>query len=1785
MRWFLGSVLAVGVLGPSANSVHAFADSRAAYDMGKAAYQAGDFERAREQFLSASQTDPSNPEALLWLGKSYYQLGALNEAMAAWDATLKLTPNEPYSARMLAALRGQFGQADTTSALIDALLREHLYDPALLHAQKLLADKALTDVQRAKAMLQRAAALLGCGRVNDVPPAIQEILARYPKLADPAQTTLLLGQAYVRIKGEKTDEGLALLKKLVAQPSDSAAAAIAQLELSLFELDQAVNPARVEALAKWIAGNPQHPRVAEARMRLVDAYLAAANQSGVPRAESPLAKEDAAAIQVAAEIYKQTFWASDAQQLTQRLIKHLDERYLKNRSYFAAVSAADALLKAPLPRSSRIMALRASARYRTELALQQLAVSMAATGGAGMQNDPLPQSLVDMLSAMNQEFPSEPIWRDQAALAERLRQLGTGIPWPARLTEPKAPQAWAVQIALPVIKANGDESAVAEAINTIANIAIEIAKVEDPKANALAASINGRLLSAMSTEHREWIAVAQRQANLLAAAAKIEFEENEQANRAGGNAKLSATQQQLLAVLSKIAATQASQADQALKTLTSHLQPWIGAGHYKAAEDAYAQLLKALPATQQKIVRLAIARLWIEPVLQEHARLTQAGLAPARQLDPTLQKAIEELYTLHQGLSESDPLIVELRNVWDQVVKHYEQLEYFDVAENALAVKAAQAVASADAHAQLQLAGLRVKQAQRELDRLLKQHDAARKLTMTPAWQAAIATYEKFITDYPTSPFIDQATSSLLGIAKVFQDRQAYDVAAGLYADISVFAAKQKVLAPINPAGVSVADRAAVAAASTLDLKARQALAKTLSERKPGTPPPAKISDEFVAAIGAYKEFIKSRPNSPILGSAIRQISSIANEYAQADAWDAAGSIYADLLATGLPLRGIEQLEFSLASCQLGKAMPEHARQTLAALIVTPPVPASSGMSAGSSGGIAGLASGDSVTKDELVAVPITLPKPTFVGVPHDLPAMGVMAKSQDAAKADVAASVAINQIEGRRAAQVASLSESARQLRSDLVIDSKMKPQAEQIPVLSEAELKRLDGILDGTYKAFTALRSKYSALPIADQSRREILLMIAHWRSLQQWQRSAAMAQRYLADNPNDAELAAMRLQIAHDYLTFAAQLPQQVESQQAVLAELGKRFEQARAELARFVADFPDLREPRQQAQWDIAMSFLIQARTVATMSPTLARGQYVRAARELQRIATQQPEHPSIPRIPQTLAEIATELAGRAFFDEALLVWNDLANFDPISPLAQQAAPQIAATYQNNLNRPLRAVEAYLEINFARGGSDQASQNAIFQIGSHLKDQKRWVEALSVLETFVDSFPRHPNAGQALTLVGQIHQINEAWQDAITAYRRVINEYPSGSWVQEAKWSIAECTINLSQWREAVAAYEAYVAAYAKDGRVAEANRRMGILKDLSRYQTLVDEAGQRKSFDAQFQIASIIQTQLANPQKAIIEYRKVATNWPQSHLADDALYAIGTLYLSMGETDKGRESLLNVAIKYPDSNLADDALYQVGKSYEDESQKLAGLTRGDTEQLAQETAQRQAYAFVREARDANRFRSSERIQSLKKGGKAEQAELEEAKQAGSNLAWSSANFDMAINNAAKVVQTLTAAQLADRQDKMNAALRKAVEGYAAASRVPGADKAGDALLRMAVIYDEQLKDSQAALAAWQEIVRQFSGNAVAEEASWRIAQYYDRAGNWGEAVEAYKAFLRNYRRSPKAGQAQFSIAEGYEHLNKWVEAMDAYTNYLTNCPDGPLAGKAKEQINWIKTYRL
>ncbi len=1808
------------------SSAFAQADAQQSYQQAKAALEAGQFTEARDLAQKAAETDPDNAEVHLLLGRAHYQLGELDEAIAAWKRTLQLAPQQSFAIKMLAALRGETVEIDARIKFVELMLHERLYGPALQLCNRLFTEEALGDPQRVKLRTLWVELLVRTGKYADAQKGIQQLLTLDPQQVDQVQATLLLGQAKLRGDERAIAEGLALLRKVVAEHAGTPAAATASYELIALDLRGGVNSARANALADWLAANPDHHLVDRGRGALLDAYLGITRQGAAPTAKSDLSPTDLKALALVAGLYAGDLPVGKADTLTKQLLDHVKAHYVNHGAHAAAVKAAETLLAAPLPSTSRLPALKASGFSKYQLAMRWLGdQSRAGKLPQGVARGQLPQPLAEVVKVyetIRKEFPSAPPWVDQAKLAADVRGFSQKVLPLAEFQGLKGPDAWALDLALPVVKANGNAAAVKSAAETAQAIIQERAKLNKPGSRKLAVGLSTELLQAISDDHPSWAAVIVSYYTVMQNYMPYVFQENIKAGRAAENAKLSEVQKAYLATLGGHLSIETRHAPFAVKQLAEHVQPWVEHGHWEVAEQAYAAVVDALPENQRRQADLAVVQLWIGQVTREHHRLGATGLTVPRQLDPTLAKALARCCELQAGLDEEPSVLGQVRSVWDSIINHYRGLDYYDVAEAAIQVKAEKAVDAADEYAAFRLVLLQDEQARRGLARFLKQYGAAEKIALGPEFEKVIAGYTKFIAGRPTSTLVPQATEKIFAVGQFFEQHGAHAVAAGVYGDFAKFAAGVAVLSDAAPATVSTAERAALAVAAALDARARKALQETLADRKSDDPPPAKLSEEFAAAVAAYKAFIEAHPKSPQLAETTAKVMAVAYEYAKVDAWDVADSVYADLLSWELSLRRPQRLEFARGLCQLGRAMPDHARQVLSALTAgglrgtgTPTDPAMLAMMVQPRVTISGddrnetLRTGERTSRSgpaPPAAEPsaaatqpaAATPQPGGGGFGGGLGGMGLTleAGASDEAQRDSQLLALIRQQESNRAVQVAQLRDGfamnqlvtvqqAEQQGQNQQAAQQARRQAPAIPVLSEAELKRQEAALDAAYGIFQRIRKDHPHTPTAEQARGEILVMVGHWRGLSRWQRAVVLARRFLGDNPTDIELPKLRLEVARDQLAWASKPIEEKVTKQQKLAEVAQRFDAARAELAKIVADFAKQRSYQQQAQWEVANSYLQQARVVASFGPTLARGQYVRAAKELRGVAEAYPGHPRLGEIPQMLWNISAELEARRYDDEAILVWNELTIYDPMHSLSQQAAEKIAQAYHQKLQRPLKAAEVYQELNFARGGNDQNLQNAIFQIGSELKTQKRWVESLHVLETFVDSFPKHPQAGQALTMVGQIHQTNEAWEDAIAAYHRVINEFENGQFVQESKWAIAECKINLSRWAEATEAYRDYVKAYAKDAKVAEANGRIDVLKDLTLYQGLVDEDGQRKAFDAQYQIAAIVAGKLSNQVKAIIEYRKVVANWPASHLADDALFEVGRTYLALGEKEKARQALLQVAERYPTSPLADDALFTVGKSYEDEATALATVTRDTTLARNKDVAQRRAYE---EARD-NRFRQQQvkvdRIASLKAAGKGKSAATEEAAFAANYGQFNDANVRLFAQKAKQEVEALTATQLADRQDKINAALRRAVEAYTEASKLAGADKADEALLQMATIYDQRLKDSPAAMETWLEIVRQFSGTAVAENASWRIAETYQRQGDYAQAIDAYKSYLRNYRSGARAGDAQLAVAENYEHLGKWVNAMDEYTNYYTNFPEGPLVAKAKEQIAWIKTYRL
>jgi tetratricopeptide (TPR) repeat protein len=1630
---------------------------------------------------------------------------------------------------------------------------------------------------------------------------------------------------------DAADATLAELKKAPLTPESARVVAAAEKRWAerraAAELDTVLLTAQPEALAAWIGAHPDHPRVEEARRRLLAACFQATMNAGVPDEQSPLAEPVSAAIALTGEIIADIEKPEDAVKVTRQTLDFLTSHYAQRGSLDAAIAGANALLKLELPRAGRLAALQALIDFQTKLAIRDL--TRQANAGS-LVAGPLPGGVKQVISAcqkLREEFPAENGWLLQATLAQQVHALSGQTPWPTRIAEPKPPLDWAFVIALPVVE-QGDLGTEKTARDVIQKVVQECSAIQQqtqqPSAIGIASGLQAKLLAATDSADATWPATVLQYAQLLRADAAATFQRNAKSGAATANDALNEPAKTAVTALQNLVQAQPAQATPAMAELEALLQPWRQSQRLSVVEQGFELLAANLPPQSQREVRLRLARLWLTQVKQRDARLVAAGVQPAAALDPLLQKALVTCYDLRRETPENSPLLAEIKALRSEILGHYQGLDYEDVVATAIQVKGAPPVPDADAEAELDLARQQLRLARQEMQRTLKEHNGVERLAVTPAFQQALASLQQIIQARPTHPLTQSAIADVLGVAQGFSAYQRYDLAVSVYRDA------EKAWLEIEPLTVRVqnqplaTERAALATATALKQAAEKALQESRKEQGSDAKPPQQLSPEYAAAIDAYVHNVNDYQDGPLVANSLAGIQQIAVSYAELGSWDVAGTVYDGLLKLELPLRVPERLVFAKAVCMVGKVMPEHGVQLLKAMsqdnsrwenesremlamsgydYARGTLDIGGGMA---SGGFAGRFERPEDTSAPPASGPGARPQPAGeVAQPLIAGDSGAQAAGQSQPKPDAnmpaptdSLSLGVNQdpAAAQREAtllaavqrQEAMIANRVAQLRDRQIAFRQTAVQSAQqvsLTVLSDAEVARQATAIEAAYAALHAITQEYPHTSTSGQARSEIMVLIAHWREINRWKRAADLARKFLGDHPQDPSYVGIRTEIARDLLAWASAGVDGDQSKQQTLETLNDRFTAARDELAAIVADFPDNPSVRQQAEWDIATSFLTQAKVVASLSPTLARGQFVRSAEELLKVAETYHDHPNINAVPQLLWQISQELTGRGFYDEAITVWTGIAVHYPLDPLARQATMQTAQTYQSQLGLPLRAVETYVELYFATGGTDASIQNTVYQIATDLKAKKRWIEALHVLETFTNAFPTHPQAGQALTAIGDIHQTNEAWEDAITAYERVIDEYAGSEWNKQARWAIAECKINLSQWDAAAAAYRKFAQDYGEDARVAEANRRIDVLKNLARYQRVADEENQPKAFDAQYQIGEIVNSQLSNRVKAIIEFRKVADDYPKEHLADDALYQVGSLNYQLGDTAAAREALLAVAEQYPNSPLADDALFLVGRSFEKEAEKYSAVTRSKSEEIAQVEAQKQAYQLSQNARRLNRARGQEILSDLKKAGKLAEADEEVANYAARNKAYEQAAVEVIANQARQQAETLTAQQMADRQDKINAALRKAVDVYRKAAALVSGDKSDDALLRMADIYDQQLKDEEEALAVWQAIVKQFGGTPVAEDSSWKIAQYYERKNQHDKAINAYEQFLRSYRNSGRAGDAMIGIAEQFERLDKWVDAMDWYTSYVNKYPEGPQVARAKEQITWIKTYRL
>ena len=1761
-------ILTISILTPAIGRADAQADLTA----GRTAMDAGDLDKALNLLTSAAVALPQSVESQLALAECRLKLGQVEKALDKYREVLKLSPDHPVAKKIIEGLTGSqqsFAQKRATAAM---LIKLGAFAQAEVVTRQALAMPAEAN-QKAEARLDLAHALLmtnGPTAVDEAVRVIQDgtfspegrILAALAMLGQPEpnlpRVEELLKDLPEPPEGKKQLRDLAVLlvqledESKAADVSSKLAGALSVVGTSPFRT-QIVN----RAFTKLIAAAQQKIHKGDLNGALVILWPMVAS-GPVPANDVVLKPVKINGGWIEPRLNKGQAWAQVGSFIGTAGTAET-ARNVKTSAFLGQWLAAQVLLQATEKDASNAVALELAAKF------------------------------VSFSHATENRKPGEPLSKADEVQAEFLRQL---LP---HLSNDQQLNQWidaATALMARYTNAGDSEAGLAQF-------------------SPLPWNARPDMFAATGGPRERWLVVLQQKCAEIGAK---KFQDAAATLSPDANKTLNVYDQTALWIASEVTLQFPHNTSIAAQS-AAIIDRYLRAEKFAAATDATKALFASQP--DSKSIQWALLRLKLRQAQFEEQKLLAGNRNLEKELAPLVKEALAAAFKELQAnpTKQNRHAVIGLL---DPLVHRYAGLDRHDLADGIIALAAEAKLASLADWDLWTKANLQGRDAARTFAAAVGEATDASKLTVVAEHKAELELLIQLIAKHADSDFFSPAVQRVSHLAELYQQQRAFDAAGSVLATFLKAHPTLKIAPQLEYQTVQIQLAKAVAA---------------FNDRKDKIKPPEKLSPEYQAAVEAIAAFLKAHPTGDQSPAALNELLQIARLYGQAGAWPVARDVLARFAVAAPDYRSPAQLKLWQAATYLGELNLTYGLQLLTPLApqttggdyldgtiawnaphggpvdpsAVPPPPPSPAKTVGGPGGGAGGGAG----------IPAGLPP----GVPSvtNSTASGLtingtgnldingIANFDDVGHSDgnkgdkSSADLSLLAIRAAEQHQIAGIAALKGNRDKDLLAMApkpstppKEEPQqgAASItlpngPVLSDAEMKRQDAAAD---KAYAILIDLVKTLPLqeshlAENARGQIVWLFTFFEGQLRTDRTVALIKKFLIDRPTDPQRVALAFRSLHAQLTWAGQKQKSDRINKKWLDGRHELFENARKDIATFVKTYADKADWVQQGRLLSVDSFDKEAALAMVVSPVRSAGLLVSSVEALVALYQADPDHPAISNFPERMWNTAERLRALQQEDLAVYVLSQIPMYFPTHGRAQQGVMRIAELYATNLTSPLRAVETYQEY-LSVGGDNEAVRAQIFSIAQQLAAKQRYLEALHVFGVFVDSFPTDPRAPEALRSIGATHQSNEAWKDALIAYKRILTEFPNVPITPQVKLAMAECQINLSEWSDARSLYEEFVTAYPKDGQVEMARQRMEILKNLNRYQTLLsDNDVQRNKDDAQYQIGQIVNERLNNHVKAIEEFRKVVTNYPKSSQAAAAQFEVGKALLKLNRLDEARTELLKVPKTYAGSPLADDALYFIGQSYEQQAQRLAGITIEKAKAEAFEQGQRAAY------RGANEFNMNQekaqmtRRDELKKAGKTEELALDEA-----SIAFRQGGFGNGLPGTAALVceyeaETVSALQVANRQDRVNDAYRQSVAMYSrVANEYPLGDMTDKSLLRMAQILETELKDKALAMATYQKVVKFFPGTPVAEDAAWKVAKFYEGESKYKEAVDSYREFIRNYPASGRVADAQYAVAEALEQLGRWVEAMDAYETFRQKFTTHPKAQTAQDQINWIRAYR-
>jgi len=234
-------------------------------------------------------------------------------------------------------------------------------------------------------------------------------------------------------------------------------------------------------------------------------------------------------------------------------------------------------------------------------------------------------------------------------------------------------------------------------------------------------------------------------------------------------------------------------------------------------------------------------------------------------------------------------------------------------------------------------------------------------------------------------------------------------------------------------------------------------------------------------------------------------------------------------------------------------------------------------------------------------------------------------------------------------------------------------------------------------------------------------------------------------------------------------------------------------------------------------------------------------------------------------------------------------------------------------------------------------------AMFGIARREVEAGRDRDAVVAYRLCLNLFPTKREADDALLDIARIFADALLFREALGAYTELMDDYPNGDKTSEAYVEAAECLESLGEWPRARELYALYLKKFPNYRHVARCRARIPRLEEIQQYQSFIAGNPQSpKLAEAQYQIATILYKEFESHTKAAVEYTKVADKHPRHVRAADALFTAGTAQLRAEHFPAARVLFARLAKGYPDTRLADDALYWVGHTHEYGARALGRL---------------------------------------------------------------------------------------------------------------------------------------------------------------------------------------------------------------------------------------------------